>query len=85
MICSTEDVDPLVISPAVAEEAGPIALLKSTTLYGCNVYHDSTVIRQRVDLGRLAGLYSGEVGHGFAGRFVDRFLGRGKPSLQDRA
>lgn len=75
MTFSMENTNPQATPPAVVDEVRPIRLLKSTTLRGRNVYYDSTVIRQRVDLGKLAVLYSGEAGPGFAGRFVDRFLG----------
>jgi cyanophycin synthetase len=48
-------------------------LLKSAILRGCNVHHGSTVIRQDVDLGALAGRRSGDAGPGFAERFLERF------------
>ncbi len=48
-------------------------LLKSTILRGCNVHHGSTVIRQDVDLGALAGRRSGDAAH-FADRFRERFF-----------
>jgi cyanophycin synthetase len=48
-------------------------LLDSTILRGCNVHHGSTVIRQEVELGSLAGLHSGHAGADFAERFLDRF------------
>jgi cyanophycin synthetase len=48
-------------------------LLKSTILGGCNVHHGSTVIRQDVDLGALAGRRSGDAGPDFAERFLERF------------
>ena len=49
-------------------------LLKSTLLRGCNIYYTSTVIRQDVDLGALAGRRSSDAGAGFAERFLARFL-----------
>ena len=48
-------------------------LLKSTILRGCNVHHGSSVIRQDVDLGALAGRRSGDAGPDFAERFLERF------------
>lgn len=48
-------------------------LLKSTILRGCNVHHGTTVIRQEVELGELAGAESGRAGPDFAQRFLDRF------------
>jgi len=48
-------------------------LLKSRILRGCNVHHGSSVIRQDVDLGALAGRRSGDAGPAFAERFLERF------------
>lgn len=52
----------------------PPALLASHILRGCNVHHDSMVIRQEVDLGGLAGLHSNQAGSDFAERFLKRFF-----------
>jgi cyanophycin synthetase len=48
-------------------------LLKSSVLRGRNIYHASTVIRQDVDLGRLAGMHTGQLGEGFGQRFIEGF------------
>jgi cyanophycin synthetase len=48
-------------------------LLKGRILRGCNVHHASTVIRQDVDLGALAGRRSADAGPDFAERFLERF------------
>jgi cyanophycin synthetase len=49
-------------------------LLSSDILWGCNVHHVSTVIRQEVDLGGLAGMHSNQAGADFAQRFLERFF-----------
>jgi cyanophycin synthetase len=51
----------------------PPRLLEHRVLVGCNPYHASTVLRQRVDLGELAGLSSAAPGAEFAARFAARF------------
>jgi hypothetical protein len=53
----------------------PIALLEHRLLRGCNLHHTTTVLRQRVDLGELAGLHTQDAGRGFAARFIRRFVG----------
>ena len=50
------------------------ALLRSDVLRGCNVHHGSTVIRQEVDLGWLAGMHSNQAGPDFAEKFLERFF-----------
>lgn len=62
------------VSYLPAHRVVPMALLTSDILRGCNVHHTSTVIRQRVDLGGLAGMQSDQAGPGFAERFLERFL-----------
>lgn len=52
----------------------PIKLLSSAILRGCNVHHGSTVIRQQVELGGLAGMNSDQAGPDFAPRFLERFF-----------
>lgn len=59
---------------AAARVTLPMKLLTSTVLQGCNVHHGSTVIRQEVDLGGLAGLRTDKAGPGFAQRFLERFF-----------
>jgi cyanophycin synthetase len=49
-------------------------LLASNILRGCNVHHASTVIRQEIDLGGLAGVHSNQAGTDFAARFLERFF-----------
>ena len=61
------------ISLAVDNSRSSIRLINNQILRGCNVYHTSTVIRQRVDLGILTGLRTSEAGPDFASRFIDRF------------
>ncbi len=75
MALSTENVEAPMTRPAAAAGLGPIRLLKSTILRGCNVYHEATVIRQRVDFGGFTALSSSEAGSGFARRFIERFFG----------
>ena len=55
------------------DQAKPVRLLASSLLRGCNVHHTSTVIRQDVDFGDLAGMQTGLFGPDFAERFVDSF------------
>lgn len=74
MIVSTQNTTRERYSPAKIEQQWPIRLLKSTILRGCNLYHRSTVLRQRVDLDRLAGLGTSEAGPEFRAKFIDRFL-----------
>lgn len=54
--------------------------LSSSLLWGCNLYHETTVIRQEVNLGAVAGLHSGQAGPDFAARFVERFGGLETPN-----
>jgi len=63
-----------------AHAGSAMNLLSASILRGCNVHHDSTVIRQEIDLGVLAGLGSGQAGPDFAARFIDRFGGLTTPS-----
>jgi len=58
-----------------ATPGGGLKCLSASTLWGCNVHHEATVIRQEIDLGVLAGLSSGQAGPDFAARFIDRFGG----------
>ena len=55
------------------QAAGALRLLDSVILRGCNIHHASTVIRQHVDLGNLAGMRSGQLGQTFGERFLDSF------------
>jgi hypothetical protein len=50
-------------------------LLKGKALRGCNVYGLPSVYVQRVDLGELSDLRTGDAGQEFAARFVERFAG----------
>ena len=54
-------------------EPRPIRIMRAKVLEGCNIYHDTTVICQRIDLGSLAGLRSYVVGPQFFSRFTERF------------
>lgn len=47
--------------------------LGSSILRGCNIHHDSTVLRITVDLGVLHGRSSATAGRDFADRFIARF------------
>jgi hypothetical protein len=62
------------VDRAGARERRTIALLAHRVLRGCNVYHTGTVFRQRVDLGRFAGLNTAEADPSFAGGFMRRFV-----------
>lgn len=50
-----------------------LRLARAELLRGCNIYHQSTVIRQRLHLGHLVGLRTLALGTGFADQFLDRF------------
>jgi cyanophycin synthetase len=63
------------LSLAVNNARLPVRLLDSTVLHGCNVLHNTTVIRQRVDLGSLTGARSGSASREFASKFIERFMG----------
>ena len=55
--------------------ARPIKLESNKIFSGCNIYHTTSVIRQRVDFGALSGASSALAGPGFAAAFLDRFCG----------
>ena len=48
-------------------------LARAELLRGCNIYHHSSVLRQRLSLGPLTGLKTLDLGSCFADRFLDRF------------
>lgn len=54
---------------------GPIKLLSNRIFTGCNIYHATSVIRQRVSFGILSGGKSALAGPEFATAFLDRFRG----------
>lgn len=47
--------------------------LSASVLWGCNIHHEATVIRQEIDLGAVANLHSGQAGPDFANRFFELF------------
>ncbi len=53
----------------------PITLGEHHLFEGCNAYHATSVIRQRVDFGALADADSTIAGKGFAAAFLERFGG----------
>jgi hypothetical protein len=64
-------------SPMIARSAVPhgpraIALLEHRALRGCNVYHTTSVFRQRVDLGALAGMETTDIDASLAARLEGR-------------
>ena len=63
-------------SGGLGVHSGPaMKRLSSSVLWGCNVHHGATVIRQEIDLGPVASLHSGQAGPEFAAGFVERFGG----------
>jgi hypothetical protein len=54
-------------------ERRPIALVENRALHGCNVYHKTSVFRQRVALGALAGTETGSLDASLAARLEKRF------------
>lgn len=48
-------------------------LLSVSILRGCNVYHTTSVIRLKIDLGELAGIHTGDAGPDFVDRIIERF------------
>ena len=56
-----------------SQASGAPRLLRGRVLRGFNAYHPSTVFRQRLDLGGLAGLRTTDAGPDFAERLLERF------------
>lgn len=59
----------------IIHPGSPINILSNKIFTGCNLYHTSTVIRLRVDFGKLTEETSALAGPKFAASFLDRFLG----------
>ena len=65
---------PAQVSIELARRISPAPrLLRGRVLRGFNAFHRSTVFRQRVDLGALAGLRTTDAGPDFAERLFERF------------
>jgi hypothetical protein len=62
----------MIARSAVPLEPRPAALLEHRALRGCNVYHTTSVFRQRVALGALAGMETAGVDAHFATRLEAR-------------
>lgn len=66
--------DPVVPQPGeLLYLGGPIQLQSSEFFTGANIYHTTSVIRQRVDFGVTAGAKSALAGSEFPAAFVDRY------------
>jgi hypothetical protein len=57
---------------AAPRELRPIGLLEHRALRGCNVYHTTSVLLQRVALGALAGMETADVDASLAARLEER-------------
>ncbi|MGI9264867.1 MAG: hypothetical protein ACR2QU_08050 [Gammaproteobacteria bacterium] len=58
---------------AVDNSRAPVSLVGERILLGHNVYHSSTIVRQRVALGSLTGLRTCDLGPEFVARYLERF------------
>jgi hypothetical protein len=71
---SAESNSIIAVRNVAPRERRPIALLGHRAFRGCNVYHTTTVFRQRVDLAAIAGVETTDVDASLATRLARRFI-----------